>query len=505
MRTYFIKMTTEKILNLLEPKNQNLPNINIGYDFKKADIVYVPVVEKEEKNLHKIFPFIKKEKINGKKGEGKWIIHDNREYNFVGIGPAKDITYRAMRRFYGSSYLSAASRKPKKISLYCPAEWLEAAAVGVGVAGLKADMLKPKPKKTHAPDVEFVNTDFKAKAAYTKEVMKKGLKTAYGKNIMRVLGALPPNELTPPKYAEVIMALAKKWKIKCERIHQKDLEQYNLLKAVSLGSAHDSELLIATIHPKSGETKKSVAVIGKGLCYDSGGLQGKQEHMKDMKIDMEGSASLLGVIFNISQGGLDVKETTYFLLPLAENMMGSKAMRADDVYIAGDGQAVEIVHTDAEGRLILADSICYAKNNFKNAHRFYIIATLTGSCIIALGEHYTGIVCNNKDLAADVEKIGRETGDHAHAGPWDMDYDDNNSPIADAASLGENLREAGWIKAGLFLYRFVPKAKKENEQADFCHFDIAATIDMNVKGKAWRGKGFSSGVGVGLLSKLLTN
>lgn len=497
-------MTTEKILNLLEPKNQNLPNINIGYDFKKADIVYVPVIEKEEKNLHKIFPFIKREKIDGKKGENKWIIHDNREYNFVGVGAAKDITYRAMRRFFGSSYLSAVNQKPKKIGFYCPEEWLEAAAVGVGVAGLRADILKPKPKINHIPDVEFVNSDFKAKAAYSKEMMKKGMMIAHGKNIMRVLGALPPNELNTQTYSEVIMALAKKWGIKCERIHQKDLEQYNLLKAVSAGSAHDSELLVFTIYPKNGETKKSVAVIGKGLCYDSGGLQGKQDHMKDMKIDMEGSASLLGTIFNISQGGLDVKETTYFLLPLAENMMGSKAMRADDVYIAGDGQAVEIVHTDAEGRLVLADTICYVKNNFKNVHRFYTIATLTGSCVVALGENYTGAVCNNKDLAAEAEKAGRETGDHIHAGPWDMEYDDNNSPIADVASLGEAAREAGWIKAGFFLYRFVPKAKGENDQADFCHFDIAGSIDMDVKGKSWRGKGFSSGVGVGLLSKLLT-
>ena len=226
--------------------------------------------------------------------------------------------------------------------------------------------------------------------------------------------------------------------------------------------------------------------------------------MKFMKEDMAGSASVLGTIYSITNTSLDLKQTTYFLLPLAENMMGGAAMRADDVYVAGDGQSVEIIHTDAEGRLVMADAICYAKNNFKQTDQFYTIATLTGSCIIALGEHYTGGVCNNLDLAHDIMKIGKEVGDFVHVGPWDMDFDDNNSPNADMANLGENDREAGWIKAGMFLYRFVPKAKKGKEQAKFCHFDIAATIDMNEKGKAWRKKGFSSGVGVSILSKLLT-
>ncbi len=497
-------MTTTQILNLLDVKNQNLPALEPVSSFKGASIVFVPVIEDEEKKTKNTFSFAKKEKISGKNGKKTVLINKDCEYIFVGMGKRKEITNRKLRRFYGSSYLSVVSKKPKVIGMHTPTEWLKVTAEGIHVSALKSDILKSKKDKDKTPKVIFASPTYKAKMAFVKQEIKQGKTLAAGKNTMRILGAIPPNELSTKKYAEVIVNLAKKWKVKCERVSQKNLTKYNLLNAVSAGSNYDSELLIFTINPKKGKTKKSTAVIGKGLCYDSGGLQGKQNFMKFMKEDMAGSSSVVGLVYNIAHGGLNVKETTYFLLPLAENMMGSKAMRADDVYTAGDGQTVEIIHTDAEGRLALADAICYVKNNFKNTHKFYTIATLTGSCVVALGEVYTGVVCNNDELSAVVTKAGKDTGDHVHVGPWDMEYDDNNSPVADIANLGENQRDAGWIKAGMFLYKFVPKAKKEENQAKFCHLDIAGSIDMNEKGKAWRSKGLSSGVGVGLLTELLT-
>ncbi|QQR83651.1 hypothetical protein IPJ72_00340 [Candidatus Peregrinibacteria bacterium] len=166
-------------------------------------------------------------------------------------------------------------------------------------------------------------------------------------------------------YAEVIVKLAKQWKVPVERVDKSKLKNYQLLNAVSQGSEHDSELLIFTLKPKKTKAKAATAVVGKGLCYDSGGLIGKQDHMKSMKEDMAGSASVLATVLNLVKGGYDVKQTTYFLLPLAENMMGQNAMRADDLYTTGDGKQVEIAHTDAEGRLVLADAICYAKRILK--------------------------------------------------------------------------------------------------------------------------------------------
>jgi leucyl aminopeptidase len=497
-------MTIKEILKFLDSKNQNLPALSLKSDFKNIPTIFVPVIEDEEKNAKKLFPFLKNQKISGKKGEKLQVNHLNQIYNFTGIGPKKDITSRKMRRFFGSAYLSASGSKLKSIGLYTPSEWVKEAALGTHVAALNPAMLKLKPKKEPVPEVYLINKSFASKATQAKKDLKTGQILAEGKNLMRILGAMPPNVLHPSQYADLITKLAKIWKVKCNRVAKANLKKYNLLNAVSEGSKNDSELLVFTLHPTSGKTKNATAVVGKGLCYDSGGLQSKQNYMKFMKEDMAGSAAVLGTILNIAKGNLKLKETTHFLLPLAESMMGEKAMRADDVYVAGDGQTVEIIHTDAEGRLVMADAICYAKNNFKNTHRFMTIATLTGSCIIALGEHYTGVVCNNNELSDNIEKTGKSIGEHMHIGPWDMDFDDNNSPVADMANLGENDREAGWIKAGLFLYRFVPNAKKGKTQAEFAHFDIAATIDMNEKGKPWRRKGLSSGIGVGALSGILT-
>ncbi len=496
-------MTTKQILDFLEAKNQNLPKLTLQHQFKNLPAVYIPVIEDEEAKLKKVFPFLK-EKISGKKGEKQQVINKNQVYNFIGVGPKKDVNSRNMRRFFGSSYLTAQGGKPKMIGFFCPLKWLKEAILGINVAALNPSMFKSKPKKEPIPNVAFVHPDFRTKNNQANKEIKSGQTIAEGKNLMRILGALPPNVLSPKLYADLIVQLAKKWKIKCVRVPKPKLKKYNLLNAVSAGSKHDSELLVLTLHPKKGKTKKTTALIGKGLCYDSGGLQSKQNHMKFMKEDMAGSASVLGTVFAIKKGALPLQETTYFIIGLAENMMGSQAMRADDVYTAGDGQTVEIIHTDAEGRLVLADCICYIKNNFKNTHHFYTIATLTGSCAVALGDVHTGVICNDENLSTQVVKTGKETGEHMHIGPWDMDYDDNNSPVADMANLSENKGEAGWIKAGMFLYRFVPKAKKGKEQAKFCHFDIAATIDIYEKGKPWRRKGFSSGVGVGVLSKLLT-
>ncbi|MBN2096603.1 leucyl aminopeptidase family protein [Candidatus Peregrinibacteria bacterium] len=496
-------MTIKQIIGFLEPKNQNLPFTEIRHDFKDIPVVMVPVVEEKEKELRKKFPFLK-EKVSGKKGEKKEAAHNSQIFYFVGIGKEKEMNSRNMRRFFGSAYLSASANKPKTIGLFCPPEWTKEAALGVDVAALDPAMLKPDYKKEKTPEVVLVHPDYKTKKAPAVKAMKLGQAIAEGKNLMRILGTIPPNILSPQIYADIITQLAKKWKVKCMRVPQAQLKKYGLINAVSAGSRHHSELLVLTIHPKKGKTKKATAMIGKGLCYDSGGLQGKQQYMKFMKEDMAGSASVLGTVRTIMKAGLEVRQTTHFVIGLAESMMGSQAMRADDVYTAGDGQTVEIIHTDAEGRLVLADCICYMKNNFKNTDHFYTIATLTGSCIIALGEHYTGIVCNDKELGCEAMEIGKEVGEYMHVGPWDMDYDDNNSPNASMANLGENDREAGWIKAGMFLYRFVPKAKKEEDQAKFSHFDIAASIDMKEQGKSWRRKGFSSGIGVGLLSGLLT-
>ena len=497
-------MTLQDILKLTEPKNQNLPKISADSSAKKAELVFIPVFEESVKDVVKLFPVLKKLKLKGDKKESHDVINGNQILKVRGMGKKSEMTNRKLRRMFGGYYLGAEALKVKQAGMLCnELEWAYFAAVGVHVAALNPTMFKPGTKPEKVPEVVLINSKFKAKMAAVKKEIQRGIYLAEGKNLMRVLGATPPNSLSTEVYAKAIEALCKRWKVKCKNVPKKDLKKYELLNAVSEGSGHESKLLVITI-PVAG-SKKSTAVVGKGLCYDSGGVQGKGNFMKSMKEDMAGSASVLGAILNIKKGNLKLKQTTHFLLPLAENMMGSKAMRADDVWTAGDGQQVEIIHTDAEGRLVMTDAICYAKNNFKDLDRVYTIATLTGSCIVALGEIYTGVMCNDEKLCEAVEKAGKETGDHCFCGPWDEEFDDNNSPVADVANLGEKDRDAGWIKAGFYLARFVPKDKKTGKHtAKFCHFDIAGSIDMKATGGAHRRKGFSSGVGVGYLSALLT-
>jgi len=496
-------MTTKEILNLLDPKRQNLPAIEFRGNFKGCDLVVVPVFENEEKPVKKAFPIPLLTKLSGKKDEKLHLVKNNQILKFVGMGPRGKMDSRRMRRFFGAAYLASLGIKPKSIGLVCPLEWIKEAALAIHVAALGGGILKSKPKKEPAPKVVIGNKDFEKQMPEAKKAIGVGMALAEGKNLMRVLGALPPNLLNTQSYAALIVELAKKWNVECKRLTEKEREPYQLLNAVSAGSEHPSELLIMTIHPKAGKSAKSVAVVGKGLCYDSGGLQDKQNYMKWMKEDMAGSASLLGTILAIQKGGFDLKETTYFALGLAENMMGERAMRADDIYVAGDGQTVEIGHTDAEGRLVLADSICYIKKNHKNVHRYVTIATLTGSCAVALGESYTGMICNQEEFSKEMVENGKKAGDFVYASPWDMEFDDMGSTNADISTVSEGERNAGWIKAGMFLYRFVPKTKDEKGQAGFCHLDIAGSIDTKEAGRHWRQKGLNSGVGVGLLTNLL--
>ena len=351
-------MTTQQILKILRTENQMLPKISIDSGFKKYSRVNIFVFQGKEKDVIKQFPCLKNEKISGKKGELKEVICGKQIYWVRGIGKEAKMTSREIRRLFGKVYLGAIAGKPDKIAIICPIDWLTLAVLGIHVAALNPAILKKKPPKDSITEVVLIDKLFKTKSALASKMVKEGQVMAEGKNMMRVLGAIAPNILDTEAYASIIKAIAKKLKVPCKHLTGKDLRKYELLNAVSEGSGHDSQLLVITLHPKGGKTKKATAMIGKGLCYDSGGLQGKGSYMKYMKEDMAGSASVLGAVLDIVKNKRKLKETTYFLMPLAENMMGHKAMRADDVWTAGDGQTVEIIHTDAEGRLALADANC---------------------------------------------------------------------------------------------------------------------------------------------------
>ncbi len=500
-------MTVPQILKMLDPASHSLPKLGIDSSSKGYDLIIMPVFEETAKEVTKDNKALASLKLTGKKGETHNVPVDGQLWQVIGLGKMSKMDAREVRRLYGKCYLEAEKMHMKKVGIFVNEnDWVTMATVGVLVAALSPDVFKkPGKKRENVPTITFINKGFAKNSAAVKKMMKEGEVTGEAKNLMRLLGALPPNILNTDSYSEVIVKLCKKWGVKCKNIAKKDLKKYELLNSVSLGSSYDSKLLWITLPVKG--SKKASVVVGKGLCYDSGGMQGKGSHMNSMKGDMGGSASCMGTILNITKNKLKLKETTHFLLPLAENMMGAGANRADDIWTAGDGQLVEIKHTDAEGRLVMGDAICYAKNNVKETiDKVFTIATLTGSCVSALGEVYTGNLCNDDGLRENAVIAGKVSGDYVFPGPWNQEYNDDITPtLADVANLANKPREAGWIKAGFYLSRFVPKDKKTGElTAKFCHFDIAGSIDMYEKGGSHRRKGFNSGVGVGYLSLLLT-
>ncbi|QQR83652.1 hypothetical protein IPJ72_00345 [Candidatus Peregrinibacteria bacterium] len=172
-------MTVDQIVDLLNPKNQNLPKLELKSDFAKSDITWVPVIEKKEADVAKLFSFVKKNELNGKKGEKLQVIHNNQLYYFVGLGPEKEVDSRKMRRFYGSIYLASLSTKPKTITMVTDAKWLKEATVGVLVAALNAKLINPNYKKVPVPTVELAGPTVKGPEA--KKAHKAGLVLAEGK------------------------------------------------------------------------------------------------------------------------------------------------------------------------------------------------------------------------------------------------------------------------------------------------------------------------------------
>jgi leucyl aminopeptidase len=269
-------------------------------------------------------------------------------------------------------------------------------------------------------------------------------------------------------------------------------EKMGLLLAVNQGSSIDPAFIILEYkgNPKS---KDHTVVVGKGVTYDTGGLNLKPTgSMETMKCDMSGAACALGTIHAAASLGLKVNLTA--VIPSTDNSIDSKSYKPGDVYSSYLGKTVEIGNTDAEGRLILADALAYASKNLKPT-RMINFATLTGACVIALGEETSGLMSNNDPLAESISRAGNETFERAWRLPLFEEYKSQlDSDIADISNTGG--REAGTITAALFLQEFVGNTP-------WAHLDIAGTAYLK-KSRRYHPKN-GTGVGVRLMIQLLEN
>ncbi|GHH74462.1 putative cytosol aminopeptidase [Streptomyces sulfonofaciens] len=282
-------------------------------------------------------------------------------------------------------------------------------------------------------------------------------------NRARDLINTPPNDLDPEAFATLVAAAAKEHGIKVQVLDEKALAKggYGGILGVGAGSAAPPRLVkLSYTHPKA---KKSLAFVGKGITYDSGGISLKPPgHNETMKCDMSGAAAVFAAVVAASRLGLQVDVSGW--LALAENMPSGSAVRPGDVLRMYSGMTVEVLNTDAEGRLVLADAIAKASEDKPDA--IVDVATLTGAMMLALGSRTFGIMANDDAFRTALHETAEETGEPA----WPMPLPEHllkamDSPTADIANMGE--RMGGGLVAGLFLREFV------GEDITWAHLDIA--------------------------------
>ncbi|HXF16408.1 MAG TPA: leucyl aminopeptidase, partial [Burkholderiales bacterium] len=317
--------------------------------------------------------------------------------------------------------------------------------------------------------------------------LERGVAIGEGVNFARDLGNLPPNICTPGYLAEQARSLGKTHKMKVTVLERADMKKLGMgsLLSVSDGSRQPPKLI--TMEYYGGPKKqKPVVLVGKGVTFDTGGISLKPgAEMDEMKYDMSGAGSVLGTMSAVAAMKLPLNVVG--VMPATENMPGGNATRPGDIVTSMSGQTIEILNTDAEGRLILCDALSYSER-FEPA-AVIDIATLTGACVIALGHVASGLFANDEQLAEEVTAAGVAAWDRVWPMPVWQDYQEQlKSNFADMANIGG--RPAGSITAACFLARFTKKFK-------WVHLDIAGTA-----WKSGREKG-STGRPVPLLTQFL--
>ncbi|MET8489721.1 leucyl aminopeptidase [Streptomyces tendae] len=397
----------------------------------------------------------------------------------VGLGaePEKDAGFdaEALRRAAGAAARALAGAKKAAFALPL-AEAADAGVVAEGVllGAYSFDAYKESAKETKAakrngngngkaPLAEAALLGGKPRDKAYKAAIERAAAVAEELNRARDLVNTPPNDLNPEAFAAVAQAAAKEHGIKVQVLDEKALTKggYGGILGVGAGSASGPRLVkLSYTSPKA---KKSLAFVGKGITYDSGGISLKPAgHNETMKCDMAGAAAVFAAVVSAARLGLEVNVTGW--LALAENMPSGSATRPGDVLRMYSGKTVEVLNTDAEGRLVLADALWAASQEKPDA--IIDVATLTGAMMLALGSRTYGIMANDDAFRSAVHEAAEESGEPA----WPMPLPEHlrkgmDSPTADIANMGE--RMGGGLVAGLFLREFV------GEGITWAHLDIA--------------------------------
>jgi leucyl aminopeptidase len=317
-------------------------------------------------------------------------------------------------------------------------------------------------------------------------------------NKTRTMVNTAPADFYPAVMAEIAQKLAKDANISCEVYGEKFLEKNKMMAMHSVGRAsiHESKLIHLSYKPKN--ATKKIVLVGKGLTYDSGGLSLKPaDFMVGMKLDKSGGCAVLSTLWAIAK--LELPFEVHGIVGAVENMIGGNAYKPDDILKAKNGKTIEVRNTDAEGRLVLADCLCYAQDEIKDFDYIFDYATLTGACVVGVGQYTTGIMGNNEILKRNAVLSALKSGEYATT----LDFNRYlkkaiKSEVADICNIA-NTRYGGAITAGMFLDNFIYDENKEK----WIHFDIAGPAYVeSVWGYNPHG---GSGAGVRMTIKFLQN
>ena len=353
---------------------------------------------------------------------------------------------------------------------------LRQAVLGTREAFYRFDQLKSQ-KKSPEPALGRVTLPLPPAAALA-QALAEAQATADGMELARTLGNLPSNICTPTYLAEQAKKLGREFKLQVEVLERKDMEKLGMGAFLAVTSAsHQPPKLIVLRYNGAAKSAKPLALVGKGITFDTGGISLKPAgEMDEMKFDMSGAGSVLGAIRALA--GMKAPVNVVGIIPACENMPGGHAIKPGDVVTTLSGQTVEILNTDAEGRLILCDALAYAER-FK-PDVVVDIATLTGACVIALGHIATGLFANDQKLADELRAASEDAWDRVWQMPLWEDYQEQlRSNFADMANIGG--RPGGSITAASFLARFTRKLR-------WAHLDIAGTAWKSGREKGSTGR-----------------
>ena len=404
----------------------------------------------------------------------------------VGLGRASELTNKTSVEILRATFSALNATPAKDATMYIidegvgkDAAWvINQAVFSAAESVYRADSMKSKPAKTATLKSVTFATLYKPAAAL-KNALDQATSIAHGMDLAKTLGNLPGNVCTPTYLATKALALGKAHKsIKTTVLEEKDIKKLGMgsFLSVTQGSEQPAKLITLEYHGTD-KKHKPIVLVGKGITFDSGGISLKPgAEMDEMKYDMCGAASVLGTIQAIAEMGL--KLNVVGVIPTCENLPSGKAIKPGDIVTSMSGQTIEILNTDAEGRLILCDALTYSKKF--NPDTVIDIATLTGACVIALGHVASGMFSNEDKLAKELLVAGEQSHDRVWQLPlWDDYQPLLDSNFADMQNIGG--RAGGTITAACFLARFTKEYR-------WAHLDIAGTAWKSGKEKGATGR-----------------